>query len=168
MHFADIPLAAKVGAGAIAALALLGGAVAIGAHLGGGTTSVSASAPAPVTATAQPGQSPAGAAGSAANQAVRRATAQAEAQVLGSTPKQLAADLRSGHTLQQLATARSLSQDQFRTQLVAALKPLLDQEVTAGTLTAAQEQRALQRLATAIPNWTTTPGAGKASPSPTP
>src|SRR2546423_9717871 len=102
MHFADIPLAAKVGAGSIAALTLLGGAAAIGAHLGGGTTSVSASAPAPVTATAQPGQASASAAGSAANQAVRRATAQAEAQVLGTTPKQLAADLRSGHTLQQL------------------------------------------------------------------
>src|SRR5262249_10126841 len=110
--------------------------------------------------------SPSAAAKDPAAQAVRVAGAQAEAQVLGITPKQLTADLKSGKTVQQLASDKGLSQDQFRTQFQQALKPLLDQQVTAGTLTSAQEQKAIQRLITTIPNWTQAPAKKQPQPSP--
>jgi membrane-bound lytic murein transglycosylase B len=167
MNLANIPLAARVGAGSIAALAALGGGAAAATHLGGGTATAGATTTTPpVVATASPSPSPSGAARNAAAQAARRAIIQAEAQVLGITAKQLTADLRAGKTVQQLAADKGLSQDQFRTQLQQALKPLMDQEVAAGTLTSTQEQRALQRLATTIPNWSQA-GAAKPSPSPT-
>jgi homoserine acetyltransferase len=171
MNLANIPLAAKVGAGAIAGLALLGGGAAVGAHLGGVQAS-SVTTTGPIVASAAPsGQPAANGAAAAANQAARRAALQAEAQVLGISLKELNADFKAGKTVQQLATAKGLSQDQFRTQFQQALKPMLDQAVTSGTLTSAQEQRAITRLDAAIPNWSQVGQAQKAarpSPSATP
>lgn len=169
MNFASIPLAAKVGVGAIAGLALLGGGAAVGAHLGGGA-GVQASATTPIVASPAPTPPAAGAVGAnAANQAMRRAALQAEAQVLGVSLKQLDADFKAGRTVQQLAAAKGLSQDQFRAQFQQALKAQLDQAVASGTLTSTQEQRALTRLDAAIPNWSQVgKGAAAARPSPTP
>jgi hypothetical protein len=166
MDFASIPLAAKVGAGAIAGLALLGGGAAVGAHLGGGS-GAQASASTPVVASPTPTESPAGAA-STANQAARRAALQAEAQVLGVSPQQLNAELKAGKTVQQLATARGLSQDQFRAQFQQAVKVQLDRAVAAGTLNPAEEQRALTRLDAAIPNWSQAGQPARTAPSPSP
>ncbi len=155
MDFAKIPLAAKLGVGAIGGLALLGGGVAAGTHLGSGAAQASVSTPVVATpsATPSPSSSPAANARSGAAQAAHRAALAAEAQVLGLTTKQLEADFKSGQTVQQLAAARGLSQAQFQAQYQPALKGLLDKEVAAGTLTPAQEQQALTRLTAAPPNW---------------
>jgi hypothetical protein len=167
MNLADIPLVAKLSAGGVATLALLGGGIAAGAHLAGATAAASVAAP--VVASPTPSAAPATAAQSGAARAARRAEAQAEAQVLGISGTQLGTDLRSGQTVQQLAGAKGLSEDQFRGQLVQAVRPLLDQQVAAGALTAAQEQAALKRLDKTIPNWVRAPAKQPApSPSPTP
>jgi membrane-bound lytic murein transglycosylase B len=166
MNLANIPLAAKVGAGAIAGLALLGGGAAVGAHL---TGSVQASGATPVVvATPAPSASPARPAANAASQAARRAALESEAQVLGVSQKDLNADFKAGKTVQQLAAAKGLSADQFRTQFHQALQALLDKAVAAGTLTADQEQKALTRLDAAIPNWSQIGAVNKPSPTPTP
>lgn len=166
MNLANVPLAAKVAAGSIAGLAILGGGAAVGARLSSG---VQASAAAPVVvASPTPSSSPSGRpAANAAAQAARRAALQAEAQVLGISSKQLNADFKAGKTVQQLAAAKGLSQDQFRAQFQQALKALLDQQVTAGTLTSNQEQMALTRLDAAIPNWSQVAQPRMPSPSPT-
>jgi hypothetical protein len=165
MNLANIPLTARVCAGAVAALALLGGGIAAGAHLGGSTAAASV---APVVASPAPTPSAgATAADRGAAQAVRRALLQGEAQVLGISLKQLGADLKSRQTIQQLATAKGLSEDQFRLQLVQSVQPLLDQQVKAGALTQAQEQKELKRLGTTVPNWSQVAGAPK-QPSPSP
>lgn len=166
MNLASIPLAAKVSVGAIGGLVLLGGGLAVGAHLG--SEGVHASSSGAIVATPVPTPSASAPARNTAAQAVRRAGLAAEAQVLGVTTKQLNADFKSGMTVQQLATARGLSQAQFQTQFEAALKTQLDQDVSAGTITQAQEQQALTRLAAAIPNWSQVGGAARRSPSPTP
>jgi cell division septum initiation protein DivIVA len=164
MNLATIPLAAKVSVGAIGGLALLGGGLALGAHLGSGGAQASSST---AVVAPTPSASPSAAAkNNAAAQAVRRAALAAEAQVLGTTTKQLSADVRSGRTVQQLAAAKGLSQSQFQTQFQAALKTQLDREVTAGTVTQAEEQQALKRLTAAIPNWSQVPARKSPSPSP--
>jgi hypothetical protein len=166
MNFASIPLAAKLSAGGVAALALLGGAIA-GVHLATSSTPAQASSPIVASPTPSAPASPAARAANPAARAVTRAMSTAEAQVLGISAKQLAADLKAGQTVQQLAGAKGLSQDQFRAQLVQDVTPLLDQQVQAGTLTKAQEQAALTRLGKTIPNWTARPRpTPSASPTP--
>jgi hypothetical protein len=167
MNLANIPLAAKVYVGAIGGLALLGGGVAIGARMDTGSAQPTSSTA--VVGSPPPAASPSPNATNAAAQAVRRAALSAEAQVLGVTLKQLNADFKTGTTVQQLATAKGLTQSQFQTQFQTALKPLLDQLVTAGTVTQTQETQALRRLGAAIPNWSQVGGTRKApSPTPTP
>jgi hypothetical protein len=164
MQLPTIPLAAKIGAGALAALALTGGAAAVGAHL----ASARASMPAPIVA-AGPSPAPATKPAPKANpaaRAVNMAILQAEAGILGITVKQLNADLKQGTPVQQLAGARGLDESQFSAQLVNAVTPLLDKDVTDGTLTAAQEQSALKKLGKTVPHWTLP--ARKAAPSPAP
>jgi hypothetical protein len=80
----------------------------------------------------------------------------AAASALGITPQQLRTDLAGGTTLSQIAAAQSppVTEDQFRTKLIADIKPLLDKAVTDKKLTSAQEQQILQRLQTGpIPFW---------------
>ena len=80
----------------------------------------------------------------------------AAASALGITPQQLRTDLASGMTLSQIAAAQkpAVTEDQFRTKLIANIKPLLDKAVTDKKLTSAQEQSILQRLQTGpIPFW---------------
>ena len=166
MNLASIPLAAKIYVGAIGGLALLGGGVAIGAHLGGGAQPTSSTA---IVARPTPSASPSPGARNAAAQAVRRAALSAEAQVLGVTLKQLDSDFKAGKTVQQLATAKGLTQAQFQAQFQTALKTLLDREVAAGTVTQTQETQSLQRLTAAVPNWSQVGGtAARKAPSPTP
>jgi membrane-bound lytic murein transglycosylase B len=166
MNLANIPIAAKIYVGAIGGLALLGGGVAVGAHLGGGGGQPASSTA--IVASPTPAASPSPNARNAAAQAVRRAALSAEAQVLGVTLKELDADFKAGKTVQQLATAKGLTQSQFQAQFQPALKALLDHEVTAGTVTQAQETQALQRLTAAVPNWSQVGGTARKAPSPTP
>ena len=80
----------------------------------------------------------------------------AAAAALGISETQLKADLASGKTLSQIAAAKNppVTEAQFRTNLIAQLKPLLDAAVKSNKLTATQEQAILQRLQTApIPYW---------------
>lgn len=163
MDFARIPLAAKAAVGTIGGLALLGGGVAVGAHLGSGGAQASVSAP--VVATPSPSASPTTNARNGVAQAARRAALGAEAQVLSVTTKQLTTDFKSGQTVQQLAAAKGMSRAQFQAQYQPALKGLLDKEVAAGTMTAAQEQQALTRLTAAPPNWDQ---VGQRTPRPSP
>jgi hypothetical protein len=82
----------------------------------------------------------------------------AAASALGVSETQLKADLAAGKTLSQIAAAKSppVTEAQFRTNLIAKLKPLLDTAVTNKKLTAAQEQAILDRMQTApIPYWNT-------------
>jgi hypothetical protein len=82
----------------------------------------------------------------------------AAAGALGVSETQLKADLAAGKSLSQIAAAKNppMTEAQFRTNLIAKLKPLLDTAVTNKKLTATQEQAILQRLQTApIPYWNT-------------
>jgi hypothetical protein len=82
----------------------------------------------------------------------------AAASALGISTQTLQTDLKNGMTLSQIAAAQKppVTEDQFRTRLIANLKPLLDKAVTEGKLTGDQEQKILQRLQTGpIPFWNT-------------
>ncbi len=93
----------------------------------------------------------------------------AAASALGITTDQLKTDLAKGMSLSQIAAAHTppITEAQFRTALIAAIKPLLDQAVTNKQLTSAQEQKILQRLQTApIPFWSKAPKLPAAAPTP--
>ncbi len=95
----------------------------------------------------------------------------AAASALGISSDQLQADLQKGVSLSQVAAAQNppVTEDQFRTKLIANLKPQLDQAVTDGKLTSAQEQMILQRLQTGpIPFWDKAPKHAPAATSPSP
>lgn len=80
----------------------------------------------------------------------------AAAQALGITPEQLKADLAKGMTLHQIADAQNppVTEAQFRSRLIANLKPVLDAMVTNKRITSEQEQKILQQLQTGpIPFW---------------
>ncbi|MBO0687505.1 MAG: hypothetical protein J2P45_30510 [Candidatus Dormibacteraeota bacterium] len=166
-----LPAWIKLAAGAAGGLLLVGGAAGVtaavmGAHPWSGAeqTAASSSPAASPSAAATPHASP-----SPATKALSAAVLQAEAQVLGLQPKQLRAAIRSGTTLQTLASQQNLTESQFQAQLSVDLKPLLDQDLQQGTISSAQEQSTLNRLGRRIPNWNRTPAAGaKPSPSPTP
>jgi hypothetical protein len=82
----------------------------------------------------------------------------AAAAALGISETQLKTDLAAGKTLSQIAAAKNppVTEAQFRTNLIAQLKPLLDTAVKNSKLTTTQEQAILQRLQTGpIPYWNT-------------
>ena len=82
----------------------------------------------------------------------------AAASALGITDAQLKTDLATGMSLSQIAAAQKppVSEADFRTRLIAKLKPLLDTAVTNKQLTSTQEQAILQQLQTGpIPLWNT-------------
>lgn len=89
----------------------------------------------------------------------------AAASALGVTEAQLKTDLAAGQSLSQVAAAQHVSEADFRTRLIANLKPSLDAAVTGKTLTSAQEQEILKRLQTGeLPYWSLP--AKKPKPSP--
>jgi hypothetical protein len=78
----------------------------------------------------------------------------AAASALGITQTQLTTDLKSGQSLSQVASAQHVSEADFRTKLIANLKPALDQAVTNKKITSAQEQAIITRLQTGpLPLW---------------
>ena len=78
----------------------------------------------------------------------------AAASALGITETQLATDLKGGQSLSQVAAAQHVSEADFRTRLIANLKPALDQAVTDKKLTVSQEQMIINRLQSgALPLW---------------
>lgn len=85
----------------------------------------------------------------------------ATASALGITPAELQADFAKGMSLSQIAAQKNVTEDQFRSRLIANLTPLLDQAVKDGQLTPAQEQAILKQLQTApIPFWNQAPQFG--------
>jgi hypothetical protein len=81
----------------------------------------------------------------------------AAASALGVTEAQLKTDLKNGQNLSQVAAAQNVSEADFKTKLVAALKPKLDAAVTAGTITQAQEDAQLAKLQAGDPPlWSST------------
>ena len=88
-----------------------------------------------------------------AQKAVRQAMLQAEAQALGLKPKELTADLKQGTTVHQLADQRGLSQAAFQAEFGKDLTAIMDQDVQKGALTSQQEQQALKRVGSTVPNW---------------
>jgi hypothetical protein len=82
----------------------------------------------------------------------------AAASALGISDAQLKTDLASGKSLSQIAAAQKppVAEADFRTRLIARLKPLLDTAVTKKQLTPTQEQAILQQLQKGpIPMWNT-------------
>ena len=78
----------------------------------------------------------------------------AAAAALGISDTQLKTDLAAGQSLSQMAAARKVSEADFRTKLIANLKPSLDKAVTDKKLTADQETAILNRLKTGpLPLW---------------
>ena len=78
----------------------------------------------------------------------------AAAAALGISETQLMTDLKSGQSLSQVAAAQHVSEADFRTRLIANLKPALDQAVADKKLTSAQEQTLINRLQTGpLPLW---------------
>lgn len=69
---------------------------------------------------------------------------------LGLTRPQLAAELRAGKSLAQVATARSKSVDGLEAALLAPLKQKIDVRVASGKLDAAKAQKLLDRAAARI------------------
>jgi len=77
---------------------------------------------------------------------------QTAATYLGISVSDLQSDLRSGKTLAQEATAEGKTADGLVQALLAPLKSALDQRVTAGDITAAQETGILNRETTRLTN----------------
>jgi len=95
----------------------------------------------------------------------------AAASALGLTETQLKSDLAAGQSLSQVAGTQHVSEADFRTRLIASLKPALDVAVTNKSLTSAQEQEILGRLQTGeLPLWNMAAKRPKPSPplSPSP
>ena len=148
----------KLAVAALGALVLAGGVLAVTAAATGlyrGSPSSRPTMAATPSTAASPG--PAGArSGNAANQGVkaaRQAVLQAEAQVLGMRPKDLAAQLKQGTTVHQLADQKGIAQADFQGQFSKDLTAILDQDVQKGALTSQQEQQALKRVGSTVPNW---------------
>lgn len=92
------------------------------------------------------------------------------AQALGISPKELESDMAQGQTVAQIAAAKGITEDQFRTNLINALQSKLDAMVKSGQLTQADEDAFLQKLRTGpIPYWNRTPArAPKTTSTPSP
>ena len=68
------------------------------------------------------------------------------AQDLHISASQLQQDIKSGQTVSQIATAQNVSATQLQTDEVNAVKPYLDQAVSAGSVTQKQETTYLSHL----------------------
>jgi len=153
-----IPLYAKIAGAGAAGLLLAGGAAATAAPTL--TTALAASAqPTPKTGTAQHGKR--------LGIRARRIVLRAEAQALNLTTRQLRQDLRSGTSVEQLASKAGMDKAQFTTAVVSKLKPMLDKLVSAGRINQSQENALIARVQKGfLPGWTLKPGAGRtAQPS---
>ena len=86
--------------------------------------------------------------------AIRRAVVEAEADVLGIKPEQLLKDLKAGQKVSDLAKDKGMTKEQFETRLVANLRPRLEALVDHKTITQAQADKVLDRIAKGhVPFW---------------
>ena len=90
------------------------------------------------------------------------------AAALGISQTQLKTDLAAGQSLSQVAAAQHVSEADFRTKLIANLKPVLDKTVTDKKLTSAQEQQIISALQNGpLPLWNAAVKRPKPSAPPT-
>ena len=68
------------------------------------------------------------------------------ASVLGMTPEELASELKSGKTLEDIAKTKGLTLEQVKEELVEKQKQLLDERVAQGKMTEEQAEKVLSRL----------------------
>jgi membrane-bound lytic murein transglycosylase B len=86
--------------------------------------------------------------------AVAKAVFEAEAKTLGLKPEELRKLLKDGAKVSDLANDRHMNKDQFAAALTKNLKPSLDTLVDKGTITRAQADKTLDRIAKGhIPFW---------------
>ena len=86
--------------------------------------------------------------------AIFRAVFEAEADVLGITPKALRADLKNGQMVSDLAKDRGMTEEQFETRLILSARPRLETLVDHKVITQAQADRAFDRISKGhIPFW---------------
>src|SRR5258708_26772199 len=104
------------------------GAAAIAALLSVGSVSAFAASPSP-TPKPTAGATQPSTDRHADRRAIRRAEVEAEADVLGITPKALIADLRAGQKVADLAKDKGMTKEQFETRLIASLKARLETAV---------------------------------------
>ena len=99
------------------------------------------------------------------------------AKALGISQQELRQDLASGKTVKDVAAAKGMDENAFRSKLVSTVKSDLDPKVKSGQLTQDQENAIVSRLQNGpLPLWdkqVKRPGAGKkaapaGSPSPSP
>src|SRR5438270_13734286 len=114
-----IPLYAKIAGAGAAGLLLAGGAAATAAPTL--TTVLAANQKPAPGATANPAGH-----GRRVGIRARRLVLRAEAQALNVTPRQLRQDLRSGTSVEQLASKAGMDKAQFTAAVVSKLKPMLD------------------------------------------
>lgn len=74
----------------------------------------------------------------------------AAASYVGLSPKELAANLQSGKSLAQIATAQGKSVEGLKAAILVAFKAQLDKAVAANKLTATQAQSMLARFASHV------------------
>ena len=92
--------------------------------------------------------------GGAKLQAFMQQYVAAAASALGITAAQLNTDLRNGQSLSDIAKTKKISESDFRTKVIANLKPDLDKAVTNKRLTSTQEQAIITRLQSGqLPLW---------------
>lgn len=132
---------------------VLAGTVLAGISVGGAAY---AAAPAPTASTAPAGTHHLGHGAihawiAAHKKEVRHAVVSVSATTIGITPQQLRADLVSGQSIGQVATANGSSPDAVIAALTTAVDAQVDQAVTNGTLTSAQGTAVKAKLATKIP-----------------
>jgi hypothetical protein len=130
-----------VGAAGVAALLSVGAVSALAAS--------PSPAPKPTAGATQPSNDR-----HADRRAIRRAEVEAEADVLGITPKALVADLRAGQKVSDLAKDKGMTKEQFETRLIASLKPRLETLVDHKVITQPQADKTVDRISKGyVPFW---------------
>ena len=129
-------------------------AAGVAALLSVGAVGALAASPSPnPTPTAAGTQQPAGDR-HADRKAIRRAVVEAEADLLGIKPEQLIKDLKAGQKVSDLAKDKAMTKEQFETKLLSNLKPRLEALVDHKTITQAQADGVLDRIANGhVPFW---------------
>lgn len=131
-----VKTAGAAGAAAILSLGLAGGL----AQAAGPTPAAGLTQPAPDSR--------------ADRRAILRAVFDTEADVLRMTRGALRHDLRSGQKVSDLARAAGMTEGQFETRLVAAVRPRLEALVDRKVITQAQADRVVDRISRGhIPFW---------------
>ena len=124
------------------------------AALGAGAPVVALAANLPAAAAKATAPAKAGAATKEQRASIRLAVTEAEADALGMTPDQLRDAIRSGKSVEDIATAKGMTKDKVVDKTVAALKPRLAALVAAGQITQKQADRALDHVQKGhLPGW---------------